>query len=114
MDSTAIVLTQPNALLLFCENFEQDNEHVWMDDFKTLKQAAGAKNIPVYLVTAASVTRAAELLHKNGLAEVQVFTCDNTAIRTAARTNPTLYFLKRGTIINKFSFRQLENAAAEL
>ena len=114
MDSTDIVLNQPISLLLFCENFTSKNEDVWISDFKQLRNNARARNIPVYLVTAASVAQANELLSKNGLGDVQVFTCDNTVIRTAARTNPTLYLLKQGTVINKYSFRQLDDAASDL
>ena len=114
MDSTGIVLAQPFSVLVFCENFTKNNEDVWMNDLKELKKAASTKNIPVYLVTAASVAQANELLRKNGLGDVQVFTCDNTAIRTAARTNPTLYLLKQGTVVNKYSFREFDDAKSDL
>ena len=43
-------------------------------------------------------------------AEIPVFTCDATAIKTAARADPTLYLLKKGTILNKWSYADLESA----
>ena len=36
--------------------------------------------------------------------------CDATAIKTAARANPTLYLLKRGTVLNKWSYADLDAA----
>jgi uncharacterized membrane protein YphA (DoxX/SURF4 family) len=36
--------------------------------------------------------------------------CDATAIKTAARTNPALFLIKKGTIINKWSYADLEQA----
>ena len=41
--------------------------------------------------------------------DIPVFACDFTVIRTAARTDPTVLLLKKGTIVNKFSSRQLNN-----
>jgi hypothetical protein len=41
---------------------------------------------------------------------LQIFKCDFTAIRTAARANPTLYFLKLGTIEGKWSYHEFDNA----
>jgi hypothetical protein len=39
---------------------------------------------------------------------------DVTAIKTAARTNPTLYLVKQGTIINKWGVADFELALLEL
>jgi hypothetical protein len=36
--------------------------------------------------------------------------CDATAIKTAARTNPALFLIKKGTILNKWSYADLEQA----
>ncbi len=36
--------------------------------------------------------------------------CDPVAIKTAARTNPTLYLIKKGTILQKWSYADLEKA----
>ena len=40
--------------------------------------------------------------------DVQVFKCDFTAIRTAARTNPTIYLLKEGTILDKQGYKRMD------
>jgi hypothetical protein len=41
---------------------------------------------------------------------IPVFGCDATAVKTAARANPTLYLLKKGTILDKWSYANFETA----
>jgi hypothetical protein len=36
--------------------------------------------------------------------------CDGVAIKTAARANPTLYLINNGTIVNKWSYADLDDA----
>ncbi len=100
-DSTAIVLAQPYALLLFCEDFKQPVSP-WEKTFAEIYQAAKARQIPVYLVTS-HPDKAATVFAGKPFAGIPVFKCDYTAIRTAARTNPCLYILKEGTILGKWS-----------
>jgi hypothetical protein len=72
------------------------------------------KNIPLYIVTAAPIKEVSEVLNNNDLTGIQIFSCDNTVVRTAARTNPTLYVLNKGTIKNKYGYLDINNAAEEL
>ena len=112
MDSTEIVLGLPKAVLVFFENV--NNPATWIDELKTIHGAAKQKSIPLYIVTAAPINETAEILNKNNLGDIQVFNCDNTVVRTAARTNPTLYLVKAGTIVGKHSFRVVQQATADL
>jgi hypothetical protein len=111
-DSTAQVLTMPNAILLICEDVAANAS--WMKELKNVQVAGVEKGAPLYVVTSASIPAISNALRKNGLQNVQAFNCDNTAVRTAARTNPTLYILKQGTILNKYSYRQLGKAVADI
>jgi uncharacterized membrane protein YphA (DoxX/SURF4 family) len=104
-DSTEIVLAQPQAVLLFVEDFSTPVAE-WKEDFEKLYASAKAKNIPVYAVTG----RSDEAKHQfagTAFNDIQIFTCDNTAIRTASRTNPSVYLLKNGTIIDKQSYKRM-------
>ena len=49
-------------------------------------------------------------LSGTSFAGLQTFTCDNTTIRTAARTNPCLYILKEGIIEGKWSYHHFGKA----
>ena len=45
-----------------------------------------------------------------GFKNITVLNCDFTAIRTAARANPTLYLLKNGTVVGKWSYAEFDDA----
>ena len=108
VDSTSVVLSQPTAFLLFCENFSKPVS-AWEDDFAKLYAVASEKNIPLYLVTS-QPSEAVKAVAGTPFRSIQVFKCDYTAIRTAARTNPELYLLKEGTIVDKWSYKNLTEA----
>lgn len=111
-DSTAEVLSQPQAILLFCEDFSTPVA-AWKDDFTALHAAAKAKGLPVYMITGRMGT-AKQQVAGTPFSDVQIFTCDNTAIRTAARANPTVYLIKEGTIVDKQSYRRMNTITAKL
>ncbi len=108
-DSTQVVLQQPYAVILFCENFSVPVS-TWEKSFSVLYAAAKAKNIPAYLITTQPGEAIAKLANTS-FSNIQVLKCDNTAIRTAARTNPCLLILKQGTIEGKWSRHNFEAAA---
>jgi len=107
-DSTIAILSQPRCLLLFCENFSTPVT-AWQKDFAELLKVASLNGVPAYIVTA-SINEAAIALQKTSFSVLPVFECDFTAIRTAARTNPCLYLLKQGTVVNKWSYKKISHA----
>src|SRR5450755_2191358 len=109
-DSTFQILGKPGfQLMLISRNFPQTNPR-WNKAFLLLYTLAKSKNIPVILVSSnrpeASSYLAANALEK----QITVFGCDATAVKTAARADPTLYLLKKGTILNKWSYASLDLA----
>lgn len=112
IDSTEIVLAQPYCFLLFCENFSTPVKY-WQKDFEKLRVRAARENIPVYIVTA-SINEAKLALRSTPHNDLQIFECDFTAIRTAARTNPCLYLIKRGTVVDKWSYKRITAATANI
>lgn len=108
VDSTAFVLEQPYALLLFIERFSKAGEG-WKNQFSGIYKEAKAKNIPVFLITAEPGKAAAELA-ETGLAGMPVFKCDFKVIETAARVPVCLYLLKKGTVLGKWSSHRFDNA----
>jgi uncharacterized membrane protein YphA (DoxX/SURF4 family) len=112
IDSTATVLSEPYCLLLFCENFSTPIKD-WQKDFEQLRTIANKKNIPAYIVTA-SINEAQIALRNSPFSDVQLFQCDFTAIRTAARTNPCLYLLRQGKVVDKWSYKKMSNAIKHL
>jgi hypothetical protein len=104
-DSTQIVLSQPYAILLFCEDFSIPVSK-WEKGFAELFAAAKAKNIPAYMITT-KPGEAPDKIKNTSFADIPIFKCDYTAVRTAARTNPCIYLLKYGTIVDKNSYKKM-------
>ncbi len=75
---------------------------------------ARAKAIPVYFITG-DYDNVAAWTDKAGISQaVTILKCDATAIKTAARANPTLYLLKKGVILHKWSYADLGLALPDL
>lgn len=104
-DSTSVVLSQPYAIILFCEDFSVPVSK-WKDAFEKLYAEASAKGIPVYAATT-QMNEAKKYFSTTSFKDIPVFNCDPIAIRTAARANPTVYLLKEGTIIDKQSDKKI-------
>ena len=105
-DSTSVVLDHPFTILLFNDNFKVPVSE-WKQDFEILYQAARAKNIPVYGVVS-NREQARTQFVGTSFSGLHLFNCDYTAIRTAARTSPTIYLLQKGTVMEKVSHKNIE------
>lgn len=108
-DSTSAVLQLPKVALVLSENLATANSG-WQEAFSNFYKKAARQHIPVMAVTAASLANTRTLLDQAGFKEVPVFSLDFTAIRTAARTMPTVLYLEQGTIRGKYSYRQMDKA----
>jgi len=104
-DSTEIILTQPHAVLLFCLDFSKPVSK-WSNSFAKLYAELKKKNIPAYMVTA-KPDEAPAKISGTAFADIPVLKADLTAIRTAARTNPCIYLLNTGTVVDKQSYHKL-------
>ena len=75
---------------------------------------AKSKKMPVYFITN-DYEGVQAWVDRQGLGQdITLLKCDFTAIKTAARANPTLYLLKRGIILHKWSYADLESALPEI
>lgn len=101
VDSTNYVLSQPNAVLYFYENDNGMPDNI-KENLVAIYKTASAKNIPVYVITT-SLNSLQQDFQTANAPHLQFFKIDFTAFRTAARTNPCIYFIQNGTIIDKQS-----------
>lgn len=111
-DSTTAILSQPYAILIFCENFKIPVSK-WESGFSKVYTIAKSKNIPVYMITGRP-DEAPKQVSGTSFTDIQILKCDFTAIRTAARTNPCVYLLKAGTIEGKWSYRRMGAVESEI
>lgn len=89
------------------------NEGDWMVVADALAKEATQKSIPSVLVTSISLDE----LNRKPIplfGKFMTVNCDVTAVKTAARANPTLYLLKRDVIVNKWSYADLGAALTEI
>jgi uncharacterized membrane protein YphA (DoxX/SURF4 family) len=110
VDSTAVILSQPAALMLFALDF---NDASWMEEARTVFEKAKSKGIPVY-VNSPNRAEAQQVFEGAGISGLQYFNTDFTVVRTVARTNPTVLFLKNGTVEQKWGKQDWKQMAAYL
>lgn len=102
-DITQNILQANKVVLLFVENTSTPVS-VWQSAFERIISDAQKKEIPVYIVTSSMLAVKKEIA-ATSFKNIEVLNCDNTTIRTAARTNPTIYLLNKGTIMEKKSYK---------
>ena len=107
-DTTQALLNEDRyQLFLFLKNGYTVGE--WADVLSIVMTHAEKKNIDGFLVTNVPI----DGLRNDPPAAFMMLTplrCDATAIKTAGRTNPTLYLVKKGTIIRKWGYADFEQA----
>ena len=82
----------------------------WNRTFGMILTSARSKKIPVFVITADYEGVDAWIDHQ-GIGEiVTVLKCDATAIKTAARANPTLYLIHGSTVKDKWSYADFDAA----
>ena len=108
-DSTGVILAQPRSLLLFNTDLP-GKDPAWKKDLLAVYEEANKKGIPFYFVTN-SRDSAITVYTQMGIKNINVLACDFTAIRTAARSNPTLYLLNHGVVKEKWSYANFDDAA---
>jgi hypothetical protein len=97
-DTTASLLDSDKLLLLFTQQVTSLTSSQ-KADWNNLYERANKKNIPLVLITN-RMERWDTILQKI-YPTVRVVSCDRTPIRTAARVDPTVYYLEKGTVIKK-------------
>jgi uncharacterized membrane protein YphA (DoxX/SURF4 family) len=108
-DTTLALLNEPgNKLFLFIKDGYKTGE--WEAVMEMIVNKANEKGIQGFIVT--------NLEQLNGLERLQrgltILRADGTAIKTAARHNPTLFLINGGTIVHKWSARDLDKALIKI
>jgi uncharacterized membrane protein YphA (DoxX/SURF4 family) len=113
-DTTMDVLNQKGYKLFMFIRELTDRRPAWDKEFGVIITYAKAKNIPVFYVTS-DYDAVYSWLKELGLnPDGTVLKSDATAIKTAARTNPTLYLVKKSTILQKWSHADFDQAILDM
>ena len=103
LDTTSAVLQDSGyKLILFMKDIDEAGTG-WMPDYKKILELNNQKGFSSYIVTASTADRIAAFESNWPLDNTTILSCDPVPIKTAARANPTLYLLKGGDILGKWS-----------
>jgi uncharacterized membrane protein YphA (DoxX/SURF4 family) len=110
-DSTAELLSYTGySIFLFVKGAIENTEH-WSADLASIRtNIIARKKIPFYVVSNQAEQVDQFFSKKSESLNTTILKCDFVAIKTAARTNPTLYLLKQGTIIDKWGYKDFDKA----
>ncbi len=105
-DITETVLNQPAYYLFFLNEIKADHSK-WLDNFKAVLEKSKQQHMPLYVLTA-DTKQANLLLNVQHALNVPVYATDVTAIKTAARANPTLFIMKGPVVQAKYSWADMK------
>jgi uncharacterized membrane protein YphA (DoxX/SURF4 family) len=109
-DTTDAVLSAKGFKLFIFMKEVTDYHPAYNKDLSVILTMAKAKQIPVFFITGEYENMTSWVGGQGLTGQVTVLKCDGTAIKTAARANPTLYLIKTGTILRKWSYADFHNA----
>jgi hypothetical protein len=112
-DTTQSILSQPGAMQwLFIKEIRPSDLADLKRTILELREIASSKGMPLVIITPA----AEEVKTKLGdvIQQVPVLRSDVVAVKTAARYPVTLYFINKGTIVDKWSLPDMDKAISAL
>ncbi|HUS03328.1 MAG TPA: hypothetical protein VMY77_16425, partial [Chitinophagaceae bacterium] len=95
--------------LYFLRDIKKDTSK-WLDNFRKLYNFSKQNNRPL-IVIASQSSAAQQFFNENNNFNVAVVSCDATAVKTAARANPTLYLMKGPVVQKKWGSAEIDRAA---
>jgi uncharacterized membrane protein YphA (DoxX/SURF4 family) len=110
----AILSAEGRVALVFSRSIDGGPEDwTWRDELSRLKEKASKAGVPLIWVTS-DAERLAAALESGGWGDIPVLKGDAVAIKTAARADPTVYIIRKGTIEGKWSYADFDDATAAL
>lgn len=105
-DSTQFIFQQKGKYLLLMVQDGNDID-LWKPGFMELLPQVTVMQLPIYIVSAEAQKIADQINH------VQVFSCDATVLKTAARVKPTYFLMEGATILAKYSYLDADKILAK-
>lgn len=97
---------QGNKVLIAVKKLESISPGTW-EKLKALSKSARKNNaMEVWFVTSVIPADLALAFQQNGI-QAPIYTIDEKVLKTMARTNPCILQLNNGTVVNKWSHRQI-------
>lgn len=103
-DTTLAVLQHPGSYyILFRKDFDEQPSGPWVHEVDRIAGLAAREHIPFIVITGQR-DRADELFNQQMHLDLPIYTCDVTAIKTAARTNPCIFRMNGPVVQAKWGF----------
>lgn len=102
-DSTQALLQYPgNLLILFMQQASISDD--WLKNIEELNSLLKKCPNSMLIIATSNINQVNDIIYNQLHIYPSVFKCDATIIKAIARANPTLYLLKKGRIIDKWSY----------
>ncbi|MBY0482329.1 MAG: DoxX family protein [Chitinophagaceae bacterium] len=101
-DTTAALFESQKYVLILAKDFDHYND--WKNSIADILVVAKIHKLSVLLVTA-DVKSAVEKI-----SNLTILKCDATVLKTAARVTPTIFFMQKATIVEKYSYADASSA----
>ncbi len=98
-DTTQAILSDPREMLVLFVK-KMDAYHAWVNDFKAITTVQLQDGRPVIVITS-DFDKVNQVLTEANIS-VPIYKGDAVAIKTAARSTPTLYRIQQGVILEKW------------
>jgi len=106
-DATENILNTAAYYLFFLKDMDESADR-WLSVFTDVAKKAKQQNMPLYIVTSDS-KRVVTFFNVANDFNLPVYSCDATAIKTAARANPTLLVMKGPVVQEKYSWADMKD-----
>lgn len=109
-DTTSALLNiNSNALFLFIKDDASGGK--WLEEFDNIHTTASQKNMPLFVISN-NIDDNKKLLQK--YTDLTWLKCDVVPIKTAARTNPAIFLIHSGTIVDKWGYADFDDVISTL
>jgi uncharacterized membrane protein YphA (DoxX/SURF4 family) len=102
-DSTGKIVSEPGFVFLFMVKQTPDAATGWEQKLVRLQADCLQYGVKIYGITSSDSMRTGSFVDHAGI-KFPFLQMDGTVIKTAARTNPCLLLLRKGTILGKWSY----------
>lgn len=97
------ILNSETIVLVSSKNLsEADWSHI--DNLKSIQKECLSNNIPMAIITSASLDEITEFKKVNNF-NIPIFLNDGIELKAMARSNPTLFIIKKGIVVGKYPQR---------
>lgn len=105
-DLTETILTSEKALLVITHNLDKTDTEAWSNVNEQIQEAK-AKGYIVYGLSSSGSQTVKDQIQNHQL-DFEILFCDDTTLKTMIRANPGLMTLKNGTVVDKQSWRKVD------